>query len=299
MSFCYEKYTKAMRIFGAGLFLLVSCAVPPAGPVEEEFSGQRAFSHVEQQLRFGPRIPGSKGHELAGDWIHEELQKAGWMSKDQIFEKDGVPIRNIIAVQNANQPSEAPILIGTHYDTRPYADQDYKQPMMPVPGANDGASGVGVLLELARVLKEKEVPVWLVFFDAEDSGRINDWEWSVGASYFAENLETRPRAVIVVDMVGDSDLEIRYERNSNADLSGEIWEIAADEGYANTFVSERRSAIIDDHIPFIQKGIPASLIIDLEYPFWHTTEDTADKVSAQSLEIVGRTIQAYLEQAAR
>jgi Zn-dependent M28 family amino/carboxypeptidase len=164
-----------------------------------------------------------------------------------------------------------------------------------VPGANDGASGVAVLLELARVFaKSSPTDLMIVFFDAEDQGRIEEWDWDVGSRYFVEHLDQEPRAVVIVDMVGDKNLRLPFERSSDPELVASIWATAERLGYQE-FVGEPGSSIIDDHIPFIQRGIPAILIIDFTYPYWHTAADQIDKVSAGSLHKVGTTLEAWLK----
>jgi glutaminyl-peptide cyclotransferase len=295
------KYIKAMRNFLlVGVLFIGAIGNAGCGNRNEEgrFSGDEALQLASTQLDFGSRVPGTLGHLETGDWIAAELEAEGWISTIQEFEYRGVQLRNIIGKSNV-QAAPGPVVIGAHYDTRPQADRDLSHPLQPVPGANDGASGVAVLLELASVLDEDEFrqPIWLVFFDGEDSGKIDGWDWIVGSTYFVEHLTSTPEAVVIVDMVGDEDLQLYYERNSDDDLAQEIWEIAADLGYPS-FIAEERYSIIDDHIPFIHAGIPAVDIIDFDYPFWHTAHDTIDKISASSLEQVGRTLQLWLERTA-
>jgi len=207
----------------------------------------------------------------------------------------GITARNLTGI--AGDPNGPIFLIGAHYDTRRVADQDRLFPARPEPGANDGASGVAVLLELARVLDLSRVhgQVWLVFFDAEDNGRLDGWDWIVGSTYYADELPVIPSYAIVVDMVGDSEQEIYLEGNSDPVLQGHLWNIAASLGYEEYFIPELRHTMIDDHIPFQQRGIPAVDIIDFEYPYWHTTGDTVDKLSPSSLERVGRVLETFLE----
>jgi Zn-dependent M28 family amino/carboxypeptidase len=166
-----------------------------------------------------------------------------------------------------------------------------------VPGANDGASGVAVLLELARTLDREAVPneIWLAFFDAEDNGRLDGWDWIAGSTHMAANLTVTPEAMILVDMIGDAEQQIYFDRNSDAALSARVWAVAAQLGYADYFLPLPKYTMLDDHIPFRDRGIPAIDIIDFDYPYWHTTADTADKVSAASLERVGRTLESFLE----
>ncbi|MEA2008563.1 MAG: M28 family peptidase, partial [Chloroflexota bacterium] len=155
--------------------------------------------------------------------------------------------------------------------------------------------GVAVLLELARALPENtSANVWLVFFDAEDNGRIPGWDWILGSRAFVENMEQRPQAVVIVDMIGDRDLNIHQEQNSTPLLRDEIWSQAKELGYAEYFLPTPKYSMLDDHTPFLEVGIPAVDIIDFDYPYWHTTEDTIDKVSAHSLQVVGDTLLAWL-----
>jgi Zn-dependent M28 family amino/carboxypeptidase len=273
-------------------FILVACSGPPA---DVKFSGQAAFAHAEAQMKFGPRPTGSDAWRSTGDYILAQLKKSGWTTEEQRFEYRETQIRNLIG-KKGNGPV---IILGAHYDTRRRSDQDRARPHLPVPGANDGASGVAVLLELARVLDARKLhnEIWLAFFDAEDNGDLNDgWEWTVGSRYMAQNLQIKPQAVIVVDMVGDADQQIYYDRNSNAEWNKRIWSAADQLGYGQHIIPQIRWSMFDDHTPFLQRGIPAVDMIDFDYPYWHTTADTLDKLSPDSLERVGRTLQTLLEQ---
>jgi Zn-dependent M28 family amino/carboxypeptidase len=250
---------------------------------------------VLAQEALGPRPTGSQAGWATGDYIIERLMELGWTVEPQEFMFQGVRGRNVVG-----KAGQGPVvIIGAHYDTRPVADKDPNpdQREQPILGANDGASGVAVLLELARVLDQEQLErqVWLAFFDAEDRGRLDGWPFSVGAREMAQNLVIRPQAVVVVDMVGDADQNIYIERYSDAELSAELWAIAADLGYSDHVIAEPKYQLIDDHLPFIEQGIPAVDMIDFDYPYWHTLEDTADKVSPTSLERVGRTLEVWLE----
>ena len=253
------------------------------------FDGQRALTDVQTQVAFGPRIPGTEGHAQVREWMREELESAGWIVEVQETEAMGHPVFNIIAKRSDEVPQ---IIIGAHYDSRIFADHDPDPAKQkePVPAANDGASGVAVLLELARTLPKDSVPVWLVFFDAEDNGRIEGWDWILGSRAFAEEIPVRPEAVVIVDMIGDADLNIYLEQNSNVAIRTEIWSTAEKLGYNNKFINEEKYSMEDDHTSFLEAGIPAVDIIDFDYPYWHTTQDTADKVSAESLQAVGETL---------
>ena len=259
------------------------------------FDGQRAYADVQTQVNFGPRVPGSAGHAQVQEWMRAELETAGWQVEVQESEALGHPIENIVAKRSEDPPQ---IIIGAHYDSRMFADSDPDptQHTNFVPGANDGASGVAVLLELARSLPENTVPIWLVFFDAEDNGRIEGWDWILGSREFVKHNPVQPGAVIIVDMIGDADLNIYKERNSNVQLTDEIWEAAKNLGYENSFIPEYRHSMLDDHTPFLEAGIPAIDIIDFDYPQWHTIQDTPDKVSAESLQTVGDTLYTWIMQ---
>ena len=257
------------------------------------FDGKRAYADVETQVAFGPRIPGSDGHANVQKWMRDELIKAGWQVEIQESQAMGHPIQNIVASRGDESPQ---IILGAHYDSRMFADNDPDPAnhSLPVPGANDGASGVAVLLELARVLPKDSVPVWLVFFDAEDNGNIDGWDWILGSTEFVKNNPIQPRAVVIVDMIGDADLNIYKETNSNTDLTNEIWGIAQNLENDTVFIPDYKFSMLDDHTPFLRAGIPAIDIIDFDYPYWHTMQDTPDKVSAGSLQAVGETLQVWI-----
>jgi glutaminyl-peptide cyclotransferase len=262
------------------------------------FSGRRAMSHARQLMRLGPRIPGSAASAQARDYISDQLRREGWDVDVQQFAYGGVALGNVIATRG-----EGPIVIvGTHYDTRPIADRDPDDRTVPVPGANDGASGTAVLLELARVLDAEAtegMQVWLAFFDAEDSGDIMNWEWAVGSRTLAQRLVNqpgnRPEYVIIVDMIGAANQTIHYEWSSSLWLQERLFALAADMGYGDMFVPTYKHHVIADHTPFLQTGVEAVLLIDFDYPYWHTQRDTLDKLSAESLQRVGRLLQAWLE----
>jgi len=266
--------------------------VPPS-VVPKSFEGERALTRVGEQLAFGDRSPGAAGHGAMQAWIREELAAAGWSANAQSFSYHGVQLVNLIGSSaDAGSPY---IILGAHYDNRPLADQASVPDPGPVPGANDGGSGVAVLLGLANVIPPEHLGcrLQLAFFDGEDSGGLNGWDWVVGSTYMAEHLDQPPDGVVVVDMVGDKDLQLFYERSSDPGLRQAIWETASGLGYGS-FVPELKYSMTDDHTPFLNQGIPAVDIIDFDYPYWHTPQDTLDKVSASSLESVGRTLQAWL-----
>lgn len=261
-----------------------------------QFDGSESFKHVEAQMAFGPRPPGSPALKQTGDYIMTELQEQGWIVETQEFTYQNTPVRNIIGKTAVGKGPV--IIIGAHYDTRWYADQDLTDKTLPVPGANDGASGVAVLLELARALDKGGLKneIWLTFFDAEDQGGLNGWDWIVGSRYMADNLLMMPEKMILVDMIGDADQQIYYDGSSTVDLSTELFALADKLGYGQQFIPEIHYSMFDDHTPFLEKGIPAVDLIDFDYPYWHTAADTADKLSPESLQRVGHLIETYIEE---
>ncbi|HUI90465.1 MAG TPA: M28 family peptidase [Anaerolineales bacterium] len=258
-----------------------------------KFDGSRALIDVQTQVGFGPRIPGSEAHAKILEWMRSELESAGWQVQIQQSESMGHPIQNLMASRTDDPPQ---FILGAHYDSRLWAnrDPDPAKQHDPVPGADDGASGVAVLMELARTLPKNTEPIWLVFFDAEDNGEIPGWDWLLGSRAFVAGLTVKPKAMILVDMVGGTTLQLPMEGNSTPGLSRSIWQTAADLGYKNIFMPQAKYDIEDDHVPFLQSGIPAVDIIDLDYPYWHTTADTPNHVSAQSLQIVGSVLWTWL-----
>jgi glutaminyl-peptide cyclotransferase len=258
-------------------------------PTHLSFDGDYAYTDIQTQLDFGPRTPGSEGHAKIREWMRAELESVGWVVEVHESNRLGHAIYNLVAKRNDEAPQ---IILGAHYDTRFFADNDpdASKHTEPVPGANDGASGVAVLLELARSLPKDSPSTWLVFFDTEDQGRVEGWDWILGSRAFAEEMKITPNAVVIVDMIGDADLNIHFEKNSNTELRQEIWDTAAELGYEDVFIPTEKFSMLDDHTPFLEAGIPAVDLIDFDYPYWHTTQDTADKVSAESLDAVGETL---------
>ncbi len=260
-----------------------------------EFIGQRAFEDITYQVSLGPRTMGSVAHDQVVQWIVDDLRKSGWEVEVQETIISGVKTQNIIAKRGEGTPW---IILGSHYDSRSTAvrDPNPANRKLPVPGADDGASSTAVLLELARILpKQLNKQVWLVFFDNEDNGLASGSGWSIGAEYFVSQLQGKPDSVVILDMVGDKNLNIYMEGNSNRVINSEIWAVAKELGYSQ-FIPTYKNSIIDDHLPFIDAGIRAVDIIDIDYPYWHTINDTPDKLSSESLKAVGDTVLKWLEQ---
>lgn len=280
---------------------LCGCASPK--PV---FDGSRAFVDLERQLDFGPRIPGQAGHQECANWLESRFSAHADSMSTQSFRgtilgaADSVDMFNIVAHFRPDAGDR--IMISAHWDSRPLADLDPDSTKRndPVPGANDGASGVAVLLELARLLDSVPPPIGvdLVLFDGEDGGDYGDspGRWCQGSFHFAAHLPTRYKWAINIDMIGDKDLVLPVEGHSfrlAPDLVDRVWKKAA-ELNESAFQRVRGTDVFDDHMPILSKGIPAIDIIDFDYPPWHTTQDTADKCSAASLATVGRVLVAVI-----
>ncbi len=282
-------------LVGATIYWLLT-----SNQASKRFDAQRAYDDVKYQLDLGPRTMGSTAHEQAAEWIISSLERANWQV--EVEEVNGataiggqsINLKNIIAKRGSGTPW---VILGSHYDSRSVADQDPNpaKRTQPVPGADDGASTVAILLELARVIPaDLNKQVWLVFFDDEDNGNSSGAGWSIGSTWFVSSLKGKPDSVVILDMLGDKNLCVYMEKNSNQEINNEIWAVAKELGYSQ-FIPTYKYAIIDDHLPFIQAGIKAANVIDIDYPYWHTTQDTLDKISAESLKIVGDTMLKWLE----
>lgn len=290
------------RVFLFLLLLSIQLGTPVmAADHTPNFSGESAFNFLRQQCEIGPRPPGSENIERLRTLIFDTLQTEGWIVQFQNFTYKETPCANIIATWPENGNST--LVLGSHYDTRPHADQDpySENRTRPIIGANDGGSSTAVLLELAHSLPEHaRAGVEMVFFDAEDSGYINSWDWIVGSKYYVDHLNAtaieRTDAMILVDMVGDKSLTLKREVGSTRALQDDVWSVAKELGYDTVFVDQSGSTILDDHRPFLDIGIPALDIIQHNpFPwYWHTMEDTLDKCSAESLETVGQVLETFI-----
>ena len=282
------------------VFLLLLTILPLVGQKNDltqepgEFSGDQAYNYVFYQQQLGPRVPGSEAHAKLVTYLETTLTEMQWQVTIQPFTINGSEFKNVIATR---QGGDDWYIIAAHYDSREFADRDSDPDLrnQPVPGANDGASGTAVLLELARTLpKDLSAAVSLVFFDGEDQGGINKQDWILGSTYYASQLDDYPNAVILLDMVGDEDQKFYYEANSNQELRQALWSVANELGYGEYFEKSQKHSILDDHVPFVNLGIPAVDIIDFDYEYWHTTNDTARYVSPSSLERVGNVVYTWL-----
>lgn len=270
-------------------------------PSYPEFDGEGALKHIATQLAYGPRIPGSDAKRSTMDFIVQTLEPLASEVHQQNFQRHGKSGTNIQAVFSGTDASRTFVLIA-HWDSRPVADAETRRSRryLPVPGANDGASGVAVLLELGRVLQVQKPPVnvELLFLDLEDLGRINDLPFSIGATAFLEiQPDYQPEAGILIDMVCDKALRIPREMFSHRkapQLQDKIWRLAEQIGI-KSLVDEFGSYVEDDHVPFLKKGIPVVNLVQYPFPhYWHTTADTLDKCSAESLQQIGDLLNAFI-----
>jgi len=279
------------------LFLSCACAqAPSSSQAVPTLSGDRAMEYVRHQVSFGPRPPGSPALQKCREWILQELKAFGYAVEDDAFDAvtpyGTIRMHNLIARTGPGDKGVA--VMASHYDTKLMEGKNFV-------GANDGGSSTGLLLELARVLAGRDdgLDYWLVFLDGEEAFI----EWSTfDSTYGSRHLARRwkedgtagkVRALLLLDMVGDRSLGLLKDRNSTPWLMDLVWNTAAEAGF-QAILSSTETHMEDDHIPFIDAGIPSVDIIDMDYPPWHTAQDTLDKISAGSLEKVGNLVLAVL-----
>jgi len=290
------RYLLCGNVFLIIVFILFCVSNSYAIPT---FEADKAFDYLKKQCSFGPRPPGVTAHEKTKDYLASELKKyANSVVLQNFTHKSGeriLNLTNIIAIFGPNVDKK--VILAAHWDTRPFADRDSdpKKRSQPILGANDGASGVAVLLELARAFRSETPPIKIimVLFDGEDYGK-NTSEMFLGSRHFARKIrpEWVPEYGILLDMIGDKDLDIYIEQNSiNAapDVVRKVWNLA-DDLKLKGFYRKVGYSITDDHIELINVGIECIDIIDFNYPYWHTLEDTPDKCSPQSLETIGKLL---------
>lgn len=276
-------------------------ATATATPPVVEFDGTKAMDYVRAQLAFGARVPGTAAHRQAGEWLVREFGARADTVIQQTWTHttaDGkrLPMRNVLA--RFNPAASRRVLYVAHWDSRPISEKasDASRRALPVPGANDGASGVAILLALADVLKANPSPIGvdILLVDGEDWGDFDtNTDVLIGSRYFAANLpdpDYSPEFGIVWDMVGKPNAQFLYESNSvraAPDVVQRVWATAAAIGHGTHFPTREYGAIMDDHVPLIEVGLRVIDVIDLDFAFHHTPEDTEDKVSPQTLQVVG------------
>ena len=285
--------------------------------IDLEFDGDTAYSYVAYQMNINTthyRIPGTQGREDCAQYFITKFQEIDPTINFTLhnFTVQSIGCQNVLFKMNENFPNI--LILGTHYDSRAKADKDSTNPNLRVPGANDGASGSAVLIELARVLYEKRnnlsVQIWFLFFDAEDQGGngLTGWDWCEGSSKFVQDIENFFNsstesfdAMILLDMVGGDNLRFICETYSTSSLLDELFETGRQLGYTSAFPSNPVvNRIFDDHVAFVNYGIPsADLIIKfwdapIEWPYHHTTNDDLSHISSTSLEITGKTVEQFI-----
>jgi len=293
------------RVFSPFLLLIpIVCSnslrAAPAN-IWEEFSGEKAFAHVQRLVDFGPRPAGSKALEKSRDYIEDQLRRSGWQLMRQRF-TDDTPRRkiqfvNLIAQFSGQGKAASPLfLLCSHYDTKLFDAIRFV-------GANDGGSSTGLLLELARVIGQHPNlarKIELVFFDGEEAvEQFSETDGLYGSRYFARQLQSggakQFRGGILFDMVGDRSLGITLPSDSPAEMARDIFAAAEALKLRNYFTYLGRE-MTDDHTPLNVIGIPTIDVIDFDFPWWHTADDTIDKISAESLRIVGSVALYYLSE---
>ena len=282
-------------------FAVTALAASPAAT----FDADRAYRDLVTQCEFGPRVPATQAHAECARWLTQTLYDCADAVSVQPFTRTvggkALPLSNIVAT--FNPAGTGHVLLAAHWDTRPTADRDPNPAnrSRPIPGANDGASGVAVLLEIARALKAHPPTrrVTIVLFDGEDYGPTAK-DMFVGSKHFARTFEgPKVEWAVLLDMVGDRDLKIRPERFSVQGAPAvvdRIW-TAAEKAGASAFVRDPGPAVLDDHVFLLDRGIPCIDIIDFDYPYWYTLADTPNKCTPDSLAQVGRAILAALSEA--
>ncbi|MFL5402743.1 MAG: M28 family peptidase [Gemmatimonadales bacterium] len=281
----------------AALGVLAACREKPRPP--REFDGQTAFGYIQNQISYGPRIPGTEAHQRMARWLDSLLRQRADTLVTQSWKHvtakgDTLRLTNFIA--RFKPAAEKRILLLAHWDSRPVADSPLsRDSTKPVLGANDGGSGVALLLGVADVLKRTPpgIGVDLLFVDGEDYGDFTKTpnDVLIGSRYYAAHqLGGRPLYAVLFDLIADKDLQIYQEGNSVVgapEVVELVWDTAKDLGYSGYFISSPRHTLIDDHLELQKAGIRAIDVVDFDYPAWHTPFDTIDKVSGASLQVVG------------
>lgn len=295
----------------------VSETVEPFIKVSPDFNADSAYAFAEKQVSFGPRVPNTKAHEACGDYLVTRLKEFGAQVIEQKadithYNGQNIHMRNIIGSYQTEKTKR--VLLFAHWDSRPFADEetDPEKQKQPILGADDGASGVGVLLEIARQLQQKptDVGIDIIFFDLEDWGQPQfdknivpgDW-WCLGSQYWSENPHTenyRASYGILLDMVGGANATFQKEGYSVQHASNvveKIWRTASQLGYGQLFINRNGGYITDDHVPVNESHrAPSADIINLKdsqsgfAPYWHTLSDTMDNINRSTLKAVGQTV---------
>src|SRR5216110_359307 len=296
------RQMQSLSRYSSVAFVLATLGAQANSPnIWEEFSGEKAFAHVQRFVGFGPRPAGSKAIEKSRDYIEDQLRRSGWQVTRQAFSDDTprgkIPFVNLVAQFSAQgKPAPPSFLLCSHYDTKMFDTIQFV-------GANDGGSSTGLLLEFARVLGQHPnlaAKVELVFFDGEEAyENFSETDGLYGSRYFARQLEANGakqfRAGILFDMVGDRSLNITLPADSPVEMARDIF-ASAEALKLRSYFSYFDREMTDDHTPLNRIGIPTLDMIDFDFAWWHTADDTIDKLSAQSLQVVGSVAAYYLSE---
>lgn len=282
--------------------VLLACSADGSAVVQNspaQFDSARAYEDLRRQVGFGPRPAGSAALAQCRQYILAQLKAAGISAREDAFDANTplgrVRMVNVVATIPGRRPDR--IALATHYDTKLFREFRFV-------GASDGASSTAAVIELGRVLKarQNEYTIELLFFDGEEA--VVDWyknnDNTYGSRHYVQAAQKAGtlgglKALVLLDMIGDRNLTIRRDTNSTRWLTDAIWASAARLGHRASFLQED-TTIDDDHMPFVRAGVPSVDVIDLEYPAWHTAQDTLDAVSARSLQIVGDVVLDALPQ---
>jgi len=283
---------------------LIFCACAQSSRTSPEavpLSGEKAMEYVKAQVAFGPRPPGSPQLQKCREYIVQQLRGFGYQIEDDAFTAQTPygpkEMHNLIARKGSG--GKGAIVFASHYDTKLMEGKNFV-------GANDAGSSTGLVMELARVLADNKNPLdcWFLFLDGEEAFvKWSTFDSTYGSRHLAqrwknEGTASEIRALILLDMIGDKNLDIVYDTNSTPRLMQLVWDTAAGIGLQSILSKDQKGPIGDDHIPFLDIGIPCVDIIDLNYgpdnSYWHTEQDSLDKISAQSLEKVGKLVLAML-----
>ncbi len=318
-------------LFAQFQFILVPLSIPKSlsptinsplsSSMADDFNATLAYQHIQTQLLYGYRIPGTTSSHDCVDWIHSHMELYG---ESQIIDYtiNSRSCKNVLGKIGNDSPKDKILVLGAHFDSRAVAEKDPDPDVRgnPIPGANDGASGVAVLLEIARVLSRSNVnlncEVWFFFFDAEDQGEsqgtygLSGWDWCEGSIWQAQDLKNNPDryfsasqsittidAFVLLDMVGGTGLKFKLVSPYNNQLYEDIFETGRNLGYQEQFpLGQSPVSIVDDHVAFHNLGIPS---LDLIIEFWgasepwsyhHTQSDNIDNIDPNSLNVTGRTV---------
>ncbi len=321
----YSAIAMSLMLVGAAGCRQGSTATASARPVAEPtaasttpFEADSAYAYVAQQVQYGPRVPGSEASAQCAAWIVDKLEHFGAADIQQqrtlVVAWDGTPLEICNISARINPDAERRVLLLSHWDSRPWADQetDSQLRQQPIPGANDGASGVGVIMELVRIYPELDTDMGIdvLFVDAEDYGVIegeqvddNQDSWCLGSQYWVKNPTIPLHSIeyaVLLDMVGDKDAKFSREYHSQiaaAPINDMVWRAARKAGHGDRFADKVGAAVVDDHVPLLMAGVPAIDIVDATNPVtgtfprsWHTHADNIDNIDASTLQAVGETL---------